>query len=279
MSDTSSRIVLVALFSCSLLACSAAPDEGDGADAGTAGDAGSDSDADAGETQAEGAATGAACTADADCAGTSAKCLTTDATGLVYPGGSCSASCRVDRNDSIDGVNRDDCPGSATCLEVNGRAGCFAWCSAGDCRDGYVCVATSTEAPACLPRALTCDSERPREGCDEGEACFPGSGPDDYGVCLAACDPTAGACDEGSACYPVAYDGSGQCRSAGTLAVGQMCTYAHECVAGAICVLGDRGFPLCAAVCGGSAAVACPEGRTCTPFSEGASTAVAGFCK
>lgn len=110
----------------------------------TSKDAGRSVDAGAGRG---GGALGSTCTADADCAGTGAKCLT-NILSFSIPGGLCTQSCRTDSQCGAGGA----CPFAAM-IDLAKRfmpdAGltdsmsvCMRTCkSASDCRAGYTCAA------------------------------------------------------------------------------------------------------------------------------------------
>ena len=92
---------------------------------------------------------GAACTADTDCKGTGTRCITTSqASGLTYPGGYCTASCA---NDAECG-DKGWCPLATTDAGVfpspeiqKAVTVCVVKCEvASDCREGYVCSSEST---------------------------------------------------------------------------------------------------------------------------------------
>ena len=92
---------------------------------------------------------GATCTADTDCKGTGTRCiLTSQISGLTYPGGYCTASCANDAECGEKGW----CPLATTDAGVFPSAEvqkavtvCLVKCEADtECREGYVCSSEST---------------------------------------------------------------------------------------------------------------------------------------
>src|SRR5207248_2904628 len=81
------------------------------------------------------AATGSACTAAAQCAGTSADCLT-------WPGGYCTSSCDLADVDPATGLDAK-CPGGGYCTDLGNGLQCHAECTAragvSPCRTSYSC--------------------------------------------------------------------------------------------------------------------------------------------
>jgi hypothetical protein len=91
-------------------------------------------------------AIGSACTADTDCPGPNAVCITTTTQWGAFPGGYCSQT--------MCGSFDDPCGGTGTC-QPNPGVGphCFANCTSdAQCREGYVCQTHPFDEGAyCLP--------------------------------------------------------------------------------------------------------------------------------
>ncbi len=75
-------------------------------------------------------------------------------------------------------------------------------------------------------------------------------------------------CPPGTGCYPTSDVGESVCLQRGTAAVGEPCSTANDCVAGATCASVSAARPgLCRPVCNPLEPV-CPAGTSCRGFSE-----------
>jgi hypothetical protein len=131
-----------------------------------------------------------------------------------------------------------------------------------DCAPGGECLGTGQCYATCKVAAPSCPTGSP---CiDLNDANVPG-----LGACMPPCDIFhASSCTDvfgnAGACY---YESRGlACEaSIGTIAIGASCTYANDCVPGAMC-LDSPGT--CYQVCRVGAANACPVGKTCYDLQD-----------
>ena len=209
---------------------------------------------------------GEACTADTDCPGDGAICISDP--GLL-PGGYCSLACDPMGGDPM-------CPTGSTCLEIGrGQAFCFRDCdptaTSRECRAGYGCASNPMVPSVCLggctddtdcPSGLMCD---PLGGFSGSGTCFdPSAGPGDPcamdtdcgagafcfsedasgvpgGACFGECDVATNAGCETGACFPA--QGTGLCAAGCTTDAD--CRDAYACTP----VPGVTGRSYCAADC------------------------------
>jgi hypothetical protein len=232
--------------------------------------------------------TGAACTSDKECLGTTPHCTTVDANSTSWPGGSCTSKCMDTQNDPTTGIN-PKCPGGAgTCLGGSCFSACTAKTGAMPCeRSGYSCFDPGTCLPTslsnCVPfQANACpDTPQSDGGAPRHNTCVP-AGPDPVGICLDGCSVFAQDCpldgtSSPQACYAVLQSGEGYCIPPGLGVDGDSCQYPAECAPGFGCQ-GDKSGGHCRPWCGGPGNVACPSSRVCTDLSGTVSTTVVGMC-
>src|SRR5262249_37773141 len=150
----------------------------------------------------------------------------------MWPGGYCSSMCRPSRNDAMTGIN-PDCPGgSATCVSAGGATGqcettCPNFSGMLDCRTGYSCFSSGTQALTCEPTALSqCDPKRAGSCPSDADAgttqtCV-NVGDGTVGECFPGCDPfTAKSCNQSDPnmfidCHASDQTGEGLCIPPGT---------------------------------------------------------------
>lgn len=239
--------------------------------------------------------TGAACTAPTDCQGTSPQCRTKTMNGLPYPGGYCTSSCTIAKNDASTGEN-PDCPGTGTCLGTGTTGICLALCTAKTgllpCRDGYSCFSATDVSSVCLPTAASeCDptlkGSCPKDDAGAARTCVP-IGPDPVGECDPACDvfaqdcPAAALPDGGAGapqnCYANQF-GEGLCatQAKSPSPDGTACAYVNDCDKGLAChVEGMAG--VCRPYCGGSGNVMCSNGKQCVDLNMTVPKTTVGIC-
>jgi hypothetical protein len=82
-------------------------------------------------------------------------------------------------------------------------------------------------------------------------------------------------------CYPTG-SGDGLCYSPGDAGMGEPCPFLNTCAPGLYCISqtaqDGAASQICAALCGGDAAVPCPAGQTCYDFSSSLPQSTLGFC-
>ncbi len=157
-----------------------------------------------------------------------------------------------------------------TCVPA-GDAGtndvCSGTTAADTCVDGHVCLLQPLEDGGTEGRCRPYCHEDGQ--CAAGERCFltlaPEGSPERPRVCEAVCELLAQDCDTGEGCYPGPV--SPACYPAGTLAVGDGCTWSDECVPGAAC----SGDGVCVALCGTAGMPACAAGACTAVTLPGAS--------
>ncbi len=232
------------------------------------------------------ASTGAPCTKSADCAGTTATCLTKgkDDAGnsFSWPDGYCTSKCSAEQNDPDTGLN-PKCPGDNSTCDDTGV--CHAACTGvGDCRDKYVCAYLSSEGEAfCYPLAgsgcdPTADPRPSNKKCGNAQKCAAFSPDDSYGQCADVCEPLKQNCaqpETGSlSCLPDLKDSTatGTCIDDSEAKEGDACSFLNDCAPGLMCNVGK-----CRKFCG--TGVNCPNGQTCQDIKQAAFKAsVLGIC-
>jgi hypothetical protein len=162
------------------------------------------------------------------------------------------------------------------------------------CRPGNICLQEASDHPACGSHCYRhC---RDNYDCPTGSKCsielqFGGdAGAGDARVCSPpqdGCNPFGQArCNRADRPYPTfgcyllssSFPDVAVCDCAGTVKIGDPCSYEHECEPGAECV--SAGTRICRHVCkvgatGPPATGGCPVGMTCTPFPKGSTF---GYC-
>jgi len=217
------------------------------------------------------APTGGPCSTSTECAGGGVVQCLTNADGLTWTGGYCSAACDVGDAD-FDGFD-PDCPGSGFCVNLEASAQCLATCSAmtgpNPCRTGYSCFSFG-----CAPSGISQCDPTVVDSCEA----VPGGGVcrtfglDPVGQCIASCDVFAQDCVPGDGCYVVNTLGDTGCMYSNDGAEGTFCLADTDCAPGTACI-GN----LCAAFCGGPSNVACATG-TCVG-DGGIPSSTIGVCQ
>lgn len=144
-----------------------------------------------------------------------------------------------------------------------------------DCQEGFVC---DNGAGVC--RHYCCDGAD--TGCPTGQSCLVSivddmMMPTGVGICRIpdTCDLLAQTgCTDGQGCYPGGGDGTVLCVGAGTAASGEACSFANDCVPGAVCLATNT----CATLCNTTDMTGCADGDTCnglTGAPEGVGVCVA----
>lgn len=151
-------------------------------------------------------------------------------------------------------------PAAPTCA-MAGTGGDGADCTGiQDCQEGFVC---DNGAGVC--RHYCCGGSD--TGCPTGQSCLVSivddmMMPTGVGICRISdtCDLLAQTgCPDGQACYPGGGDGTVLCVDAGAAASGAACSFANDCVPGAVCLATD----VCASLCNITDMTGCADGETC----------------
>jgi hypothetical protein len=232
---------------------------------------------------------GGTCTMPAAPYGPFPNCTPAPAAGACDP--VCQSGCGCAQRCKLEGGNnvcRDEGPNFlneyAACEPRDDR-----------CRPGTICLQESSDHPACGARCYRhcrADADCPMAKCSV-EVQF-GASATKHKVCSppmdacnpwgpATCSPTSGRNLPTFGCYVMSstYPDIPICDCAGTTGIGMACTYEHECVPGAECVLLGSvrqcrrvckvGLPVTVGVLMGG----CPPMATCTAFPGGSTF---GYC-
>jgi hypothetical protein len=238
--------------------------------------------------------TGEPCKQSSDCKGTSATCITTDATGIPWPGGYCSSSCNPEKNDPNTGIN-PACPGPAVCYGGVNVGSCLTFCDGSfgmtPCtRAGYSCFfgCEPTALSECDPTVLaSCKQDGGVLLATDGGQVYSGracvrTGYDLVGICEDGCDPFDQNCPpqngQPAACYPSYEDGEAACLGIYQgLGEGQPCSYLTQCDAGLMCFYTVNGAT-CTRFCGGPNKLPCPNNKACLALAMQIPISKVGVC-
>lgn len=178
----------------------------------------------------------------------------TDAAETVATPDARQVTCNPVTNEGCSATERCGRDGEGVRCDVDGGTllglPCEVVDGADDCVRGTVCLGGTCQAVCRVADG---------RGCAAGQDCLQSSGyfaalGYTFGVCVESCDPltqrlTSGAtCPSGQACYLLP-SGALTCAAAGSLAVGEVASFANDCAPGLATVFDADGIPRCTAFC------------------------------